>query len=112
MAKLKLLFVAMLVIHGSIHLLGFVKAFGLAEVTQLTAPISRAMGVVWLIATVLLLTAAATRYVAPQWFWVVGGVALVLSQVLVISAWGDRVEAREGPTAARASSPNCLTIIG
>ncbi len=85
----KLLFVAMLVIHGLIHLLGFVKAFGLADVRQLSAPISPAMGILWLAAAMLLLVAATTRYVAPPWFWIIGAAALVLSQVLIISAWSD-----------------------
>src|SRR3978361_1432244 len=89
MAKVKFLFVTLLVIHGSIHLLGFVKAFGLAEVAQLHAPISRSLGLLWLAASTLLLAAAATRYVAPSWFWIVGGVALVLSQLLIITAWDD-----------------------
>lgn len=86
---MKLLFVALLAIHGLIHLLGFVKAFGLAEIRQLSAPISQAMGLVWLAAAILMLAAATTRYVAQDWFWVVGGVALVVSQTLIISAWGD-----------------------
>ncbi len=85
----KIVFVAVLVVHGLIHGLGFVKAFELAEVRQLSAPISHAMGLWWLIATILLLAAAATRYLAPPWFYVVGGVALVISQTLIITAWGD-----------------------
>ncbi len=89
MAKVKLLFVALLVIHGLIHLVGFVKAFGLAEVRQLSAPISHAMGLLWLTTTMLLLAAATTRYTTPHWFWAVGGVALVLSQLLILTAWGD-----------------------
>lgn len=89
MAKVKLVFVALLVLHGSIHLLGFVKAFGLAEVRQLSAPISHTIGLLWLTATIVLLAAAATRSMAPHWFWAVGGVALVLSQSLIITAWRD-----------------------
>jgi len=89
MAVVKPLFVALLVVHGLIHLMGFVKAFGLAEVPQLSMPISHAMGVGWLIATIALLAAAATCHASPTWFWAVGGVALVLSQTLIILAWSD-----------------------
>ena len=34
------IFAIVLVVHGVIHLLGFAKAFGLAELPQLTQPIS------------------------------------------------------------------------
>ena len=34
----------LLVLHGLIHLLGFAKAFGFAELNQLKEPISRSMG--------------------------------------------------------------------
>lgn len=86
---MRLVFVAVLVIHGLIHLLGFAKAFGLAEVPQLSTRISHATGLLWLTAAILLLVAAALRYAAPRWFWLVGGLALVLSQVLIVSSWGD-----------------------
>ena len=42
--------VILLVVHGLIHLLGFVKAFGLAPVAQLTQPITRTAGAFWLAA--------------------------------------------------------------
>ena len=35
----------LLAVHGLIHLMGFAKAFGYAELPQLTQPISREMGV-------------------------------------------------------------------
>ena len=34
----------LLAVHGLIHLMGFAKAFGYAELPQLTQPISREMG--------------------------------------------------------------------
>ena len=44
---------ALLIVHGLIHGMGFAKAFGYASLPQLTQPISRGMGVVWLIAGLL-----------------------------------------------------------
>jgi hypothetical protein len=43
---MKYIFSALLIIHGLIHLLSFVKAFGLAQPPQLQASISRPMGVI------------------------------------------------------------------
>src|SRR5229473_2026019 len=45
--------IALLGVHGLIHLMGFAKAFGYADLPQLTQPISRAWGVVWLVAACL-----------------------------------------------------------
>ena len=55
---MKYILVALLVIHGLIHLLGFVKAFDLAQPAQLQAPISRPLGILWLSAALLLVVAA------------------------------------------------------
>ena len=42
-------FAVVLVVHGLIHVLGFVKAFGLADLPQLTQPVSPSLGVLWLL---------------------------------------------------------------
>ena len=81
--------VVVLSLHGLIHLLGFTKAFGLAEVKQLSQPIGRSMGLVWLCASVLMLAASVAFVAAPRWFWLVGACALVLSQSAILASWGD-----------------------
>ena len=43
-------------VHGLIHLMGFAKGFGYADLPQLTQPISRAWGLAWLAAAVLVTT--------------------------------------------------------
>ncbi|MEZ4296907.1 MAG: trypsin-like peptidase domain-containing protein [Polyangiaceae bacterium] len=45
---MRVAFVILMAIHGAIHLLGFVKAFGFARVDALTQPIPRTAGVFWL----------------------------------------------------------------
>ena len=37
----KIIFILIVVFHGLIHLLGFLKAFDLAKINKLTRPISR-----------------------------------------------------------------------
>ena len=81
--------VVVLALHGLIHLMGFVKAFGFAELGQLTQPISRSMGLLWLAATVTMLTASVFLVMSPRWFWLVGVCALVLSQGVIAAAWTD-----------------------
>jgi hypothetical protein len=76
-------------VHGLIHLLGFAKAFGYADLPQLTQPISRAWGLAWLAAAVLVTTSAAMLGAGARSYWIAGGVGLVLSQAVIFSAWGD-----------------------
>jgi len=85
----KSIFSIIILIHGLIHLLGFFKAFGIGDVTQLTNQISRPAGVIWLIATILFLMAVLT-YVLNYSLWpYIALTAVIVSQVLIFTAWGD-----------------------
>jgi hypothetical protein len=79
----------MAILHGLIHLLGFVKGFGISEVRELTLPISKSMGVLWLSAAILFLLYAVLYKANSQYAWLVGIIAVVVSQVLVILFWQD-----------------------
>ncbi len=84
------LLVALLVVHGLIHFLGAVNGFGWAAVPQLTQPISAGMGVVWLSAGLLVLASAAMiAAAAPPWWWAVALLAALVSQIAIVTSWGD-----------------------
>ncbi|MCB9786916.1 MAG: hypothetical protein H6744_09525 [Deltaproteobacteria bacterium] len=76
-------------LHGLIHLMGFAKAFGLADLPQLSQAISKPMGLLWLAACVLSLAAVVTLFVRPQIWWILGAAAAVTSQIAIFSAWQD-----------------------
>ncbi len=80
---------ALLLLHGLIHLLGFLKPWKLAEVPQLSGPSSRALGLLWLAATLVLCAAAVLRLLNHDAWWVAGAVGVVLSQGLILSQWSD-----------------------
>ena len=82
-------FSLVMAVHGLLHLLGFAKAFGMASLPQLTVFISRPMGLLWLVAALALLSAAVALHAAPRWWWAMGAVALLLSQVSIASSWAD-----------------------
>lgn len=86
---LKWLLFALLVLHGLVHLLGPVKAFGLAEVAELTQPISRPVGLLWLLAAVAFVVAAVLLLRSPPSWWIIGLVAVALSLALILGAWTD-----------------------
>lgn len=83
------LLAVIIAIHGLIHLMGFAKAFGWAELPQLTLPISRAGGVAWLVAAVLVLASAVMYPLGTRRFWMVGALAVLVSQLVIVSAWRD-----------------------
>lgn len=86
---MRIAFSALIAVHALIHLMGFAKAFELAPLTQLKQPISPPLGVLWLAAAVLLLAAVALLLVAPRWFWLVGLVGLLASQIAITTSWSD-----------------------
>ena len=83
------LFLLLISLHGALHFLGFAKAFGLAELPQLTVPISRAGGMLWLAAGLLMLLSGMTLVLAPRVWWIVALAAVILSQVVIVSSWSD-----------------------
>ena len=79
----------LLVLHGLIHLMGFTKAFGFAEMKQLTQYISRPAGVLWLAACLLFIIAAYLLWRKADMWWVVAIAAVVISQVVIVMDWKD-----------------------
>lgn len=80
---------AVLVVHALVHALGFAKGLGLAALPQLARPISRRMGVAWLVAGVLVLAAAVALVAAPAHAWPVALAAAVASQAVVATSFRD-----------------------
>jgi hypothetical protein len=86
---LKFLFAGIVLVHGLIHAMGFAKAFQYGNITQLTREISKPAGSLWLFTT-LLFVAAASLFLLKKESWpYIAVVAVILSQVLIISVWKD-----------------------
>ncbi len=86
---MRTILIILILIHGLIHLMGFSKAFGFAELKQLTIPISRPAGVIWLITT-LIFIAAVILILSTSGYWIpLAMVACILSQVMIILSWKD-----------------------
>jgi hypothetical protein len=86
---MRIVFFVIVLFHGLIHLLGFVKGFGLREVKELTLPISKTIGVVWLVAAFIFLTYGILHLLNTKYAWLIGLVAVIVSQVLVMMFWKD-----------------------
>ncbi|MCU0268513.1 MAG: hypothetical protein MUF83_07675 [Acidimicrobiales bacterium] len=77
------------IVHGLIHLLGVVEGFGWAESAALTEPIGTTLGVAWLVASVLVVTAGALLLARVRGWWVVAAIAAVVSQAVIVTSWSD-----------------------
>jgi len=100
---MKIFLAVILLMHGLIHLMGFVKGFGLADIKELTLPISKSSGFLWLLTTVLFLVTLLLFLLKRDNWWMVGSLAVVMSQILIFTAWHD---ARFGTLA------NVIVLIG
>lgn len=99
---MKVLFLILIIVHALIHILAFLKAFDLAELKEFTSPVSKPMGLIWLLTLVLLtLTAILFLINHPNW-WIWGIIGAVLSQILIFQFWS---EAKFG------SIPNLVIIL-
>jgi len=86
---MRILFLIIVLFHGLIHFLGFVKGLGLKEVKELTLPISKPMAYIWLTAALLFLSYGILHLVHSRYAWIPGLVAVVISQILIILFWKD-----------------------
>jgi hypothetical protein len=86
---MKTLFLILLLLHGLIHLLGFTKAFQLADVSQLNVDISKPAGLFWLMASLLFLAAFAGLLLRSNSWWIPACAGMVCSQILITMSWTD-----------------------
>lgn len=86
---MKTIFLLLVVIHGLIHMMGFLKAFEIAKLDQLTQSISKPIGMVWLLTLLLFLLTAIFLLLSIESWWMPSAVAVVLSQLVIILSWQD-----------------------
>lgn len=84
---MQIAFSILVIMHGMIHAFGFIKAFGIFDLQQLTLDITRPLGILWLSACIMLVMAAvmfAFKNVNWMWFGLLG---ILISQTLIIYFW-------------------------
>lgn len=85
----RIAFLLLVSAHGALHLLGFLKAFDFATIKELTAPISRPYGLLWLSAAVLFVLTAVAYALGMRFWWAFAFLAALLSLLLVFLFWQD-----------------------
>jgi uncharacterized protein DUF6544 len=79
----------LLVAHGLIHLLGVAKAFGVADLPQLTQPIAPPLGMLWLLGAMLFLASAVALFAWPRGWWMLAACGIAVSNAAIVPSWAD-----------------------
>ncbi|MBD3386363.1 hypothetical protein GF407_15745 [candidate division KSB1 bacterium] len=86
---MKIALVVITAIHALIHLLGFLKAFHIYAVRELSLSVSKSRGLVWLLAFLLFVTTAVLYSLKMNTWWLFGFLGVIVSQILIIFFWKD-----------------------
>ncbi|HLN53311.1 MAG TPA: hypothetical protein VK212_06345 [Lentimicrobium sp.] len=86
---MKIYFVILIVLHGLVHLIGFLRGYNLMQSKGFHVPVSKASGLLWLLSFILFELAAIMHYNDNQQWWIIGSIAVVLSQILIVLHWKD-----------------------
>ncbi len=79
----------LIIIHGAIHLLGFLKAYGIMKTSPMTQTIGVTAGIFWLISFLLFLLSVVLFYNRQSFWPFVLIAAIFISQMLIILSWAD-----------------------
>lgn len=69
--------------------MGFAYAFRYAEIKQLTIAISKPVGIIWLIATLLFIASAMLLILKKDSWYIFSFAAVIISQIVIILSWND-----------------------
>ena len=85
---MKWAFTILLCIHGTIHLIGFVKAFYETTIDKQIVGTPKVIGVLWLIVSIMFMVSAISFFNSKKWFYL-AFIGVVISQILIVNAWTD-----------------------
>ncbi len=86
---MKYIFSILIFLHGAIHIMGFVRGFKIAQISNLQTDISLFSGIFWLVAF-LLFTLSAVYFALDKDVWLYFAIpAIIISSILIESTWSD-----------------------
>lgn len=86
---MKIVLYLVIALHGIIHVFGFLKAYDLFHFKGISQPVSKPLGILWLISCILFGSTLFLLMKDYRLWWVFGIIAIVLSQVLIFLFWQD-----------------------
>lgn len=79
----------LILLHGVIHLFGFLKAFDILEFENISKAVPKGFGLLWLLASLTFLTSAIMLIWDSDNWWIACLLAVIISQFLIINHWAD-----------------------
>jgi hypothetical protein len=86
---MRITFILIIGLHGFFHLIGFIKAFHLANFKTLTQSISKSFGILWLLAFMLFIATVMFFIAKNNYWWLLACMAVSISQILIAYFWED-----------------------
>jgi hypothetical protein len=86
---MKVLLAILFCIHGLIHLFGFLKAFSIIQFNAIAQPITKPVGLLWLMVFLLFFGVLFSYVLNFKQWWLLCWIAIGLSQVLIVIYWSD-----------------------
>ncbi len=86
---MKILLFIILLVHGIIHLMGFVKSVNPDKITELKQEVSKIAGLFWLIVSLLFVVSSFLLLFDFELWWLAALPAVVCSQILIVLFWKD-----------------------
>lgn len=83
---MKYAFSIILIIHGVIHLLGYINAFFETDISKQLVGVSKTIEYVWLVTFIMFMVVAIQFLTDKKWFYL-ALIAVLVSQILIILAW-------------------------
>jgi hypothetical protein len=81
--------IILILLHGTIHLFGFLKAFDIVEFENISKAVSKGFGLVWFLASISFVTTAIMLILDSDNWWIVCLLVIIISQFLIINHWAD-----------------------
>lgn len=86
---MRIALIILIVLHGVIHLFGFLKAFGISQFKAISQPVSKVYGMLWFLTFLLFVITIILNFIQSDYWWLSGFLAVVISQVLIFNYWSD-----------------------
>ncbi|MGB5436738.1 MAG: DUF6544 family protein, partial [Maribacter sp.] len=86
---MRILFIVILFVHGLIHFMGFAKAFDFGNMAQFTKEISKPVGFLWLLTSLLFIVSGVLYLIKKETWPMLAIIAVILSQILIFMVWKD-----------------------
>jgi hypothetical protein len=82
--------------------MGYLKAIGMTKMHEANSSPTAFTGILWLVTSILLMATIGLWIKQANYWWILGGLSLLLSQALIINAW---------PEAKFGTLPNILLLV-